>query len=169
MTQGDCILRGVNIPDWAKFGLSALEALGVPFPRFSLEFTAVLGPAVPSDSSPPVASPSLVEPLPVLFRRPMFCCETGVPLRLPGAAADVFLNFFREDSFPLDSDKAGEPGLFKDFVFLGTSPCLNFPCGVDDPLPLDIFDRSLLSPFNSLLSESFFSSSCLSSSSSSLD
>lgn len=107
----------------AGAGLPARDADGVPFalPTSLIFFRA----AALSDISPAVASPSLVDPTPILVRRAATPCGIGVPERLPGAVAVVFLIFFREDSLPLDSDSAGEPALFKDLFFL--SPCLLFP------------------------------------------
>lgn len=97
-------------------GLPARDADGVPFvlPASLIFF---LGPAA-SDISPAVASPSLMEPAPMLLR------GTGVPERLPDAAAADFLIFFRVDSLPLDSDSAGDPARFRDLLFLSPFLCL---------------------------------------------
>lgn len=116
-----------DLPPAAGTGLPAREADGVPL-ALPTSLIFFLGPA-PSDISPAVASPSLVEPAPALDRLAAF--GTGVPERLPGAVAAVFLIFFRDDSLPLDSDKAGEPARFRDLLFF-PSPCF-FPCGVEEP------------------------------------
>lgn len=42
----------------------------------------------------------------------------------------LFLCFFRDDSFPLDSDRLGDPGLLRFFVFFRGSVCLGRPDGV---------------------------------------
>lgn len=60
--------------------------------------------------------------------------DTGVPARFPVPVVADFFNFLRDDSFPLDSDNAGDPALFKDLVFLVKSPCFCLPVGVIDPL-----------------------------------
>lgn len=84
--------------------------------------------AAPSDISPAVPSPSLPDPAPILDLRAAAAaaCGRGVPPRLPVAGVAVFFIFFREDSLPLDSDNAGEPGRFKLLGFFKFSP-LGFP------------------------------------------
>ena len=46
----------------------------------------------------------------------------------------LFLCFLRDDSFPLDSDRFGDPGLFRFFGFLKGSVCFGRPEGVLVPL-----------------------------------
>lgn len=120
-----------------------------------------------------VASASLPEPCPALLRRATFGCDAGVPARLPLPIIEDFFIFLRDDSFPLDSDNAGDPARFKDLVFLANSPGFCFPCGVIDPLepvPLVLsFPSPCVSLSASFLSSSLFSSSPSSCSSSPLD
>lgn len=104
-------------------------ALGLPALELILDFSLSLDP-VPSDISPPVASPSLPEPAPALLRRAMAAEPKGVPARMPEGSTLFFIFFFRDDSFPLDSDRFGEPARLRDFLFLMASPSLCFPCGV---------------------------------------
>lgn len=141
-------------------GLPARDAEGVPraLPLTSFNFF-FLG-AAPSDISPAVASPSLPEPAPSLDRRAAAFDGRGVPERLPVAGVAAFLSFFLEDSFPLDSDSAGEPARFSDFGFFPPSPAFLF-CVPLEPLP---WSQSLEESF--LLSSSFLSASSSSSSSS---
>lgn len=104
--------------------------------------------------------------------------------RPPVAGAAVFFNFFRDDSFPLDSDRVGEPARFRDLPFFSRSPCFCLPCGVVAPLDPAALGLSLASAWPSLpsasfllasffsasfLSASFLSSSLFASSSSSLE
>lgn len=146
-------------------GLPALDAEGVPLPPLLLILIFFLGPA-PSDISPAVASPSLPDPAPPwALRFIAVCCNDGVPARLPIAGVEV-LNFcFRVDSFPLDSERVGEPARLTPLPFLPRSACFLL-CGVLplDPEGLDLSLRSLESPCPSLES-SLFSSSFSSSSS----
>ena len=149
-----------NLPPGVATGLPALEALGVPR-ALPTSFNFLFLEPVPSDISPAVASPSLPDPAPILERLAIAPPGRGVPARLPEAGVAVCLSFFLDDSLPLDSESAGEPGRFKDLPFL--DPSLGLPEGVlvpFDPVP---FDLSLPSP-SFLLSSSFLSSSFLSSS-----
>lgn len=162
-----------NSPPCTGFGLPGLEAAGVPLPLLPSSLDFFRGPA-PSESSPAVASPSLPGPVPPsLLRRCAFVCGSGESDRLPPARPADFFSFFRDDSLPLDSDRVGEPARFKDLPFFNRSPCFCLPCGV--VVPLDpVLDFSLASvwpslPSASFLSASFFSSSLLPCSSSSLE
>jgi hypothetical protein len=109
-------------------GLPALEPEGVPVapvPDLSLIFFFSFTP--PSEASPAVASPSLVAP-PMPLGRP----GSGVPERLPTPALEIF-TFLRLDSFPLDSERLGDPGRFRaPFLVFVTAFC--FPEGVLVPL-----------------------------------
>lgn len=78
-----------------------------------------------------MASPSLPDPAP-RARRAAAPWGNGVPDLLAAADAAFFLSFFREDSFPLDSESAGEPALLSDLPFLELSGF--FPDGVLVPL-----------------------------------
>lgn len=120
MSKGD-ILGGAGLP--------ALEPDGVPVapvPDLSLIFFFSFKP--PSDASPAVASPSLVAP-PTPLGRP----GRGVAERL-GTTEVVLLilTFLRVDSFPLDSERFGDPGRFS-LPFFGPSAGLGFPEGVVVP------------------------------------
>lgn len=151
-------------------GLPAREPEGVPRafvpvlrwlpPSFCFFFIL---PPTPSDISPPVASPSLVEPGP--GRR-----GKGVPLRLPASEDElgpVLAFFLRVDSVPLESETPGDPARFSDFPFLPELADF-LPWGVLlslDPAPSSFsFSFSLsLSLSLSFLSSSFlFSSSSVS-------
>jgi hypothetical protein len=89
----------------------------------------------PSDISPPVASPSLVEPMPDLDF-PAAPGGRGVPERLGCIEApdDFFSFFLRELSVPLDSERFGDPGRFRDLPFFAASTCFCLPEGVRVPL-----------------------------------
>lgn len=140
-------------------GLPALDAEGVPRALPLTSFNFFFLETAPSDISPPVASPSLPDPAPI--RRAAAPWGRGVPALLPVAGVAFFLSFFREDSFPLDSERVGEPGRLRDLPFF--EPSGFFPDGVLVPfVPAPFaFSPAFLS------SSSFFSSSFLSSSPSS--
>ena len=102
-----------------------------------------------------MASPSLVAP--AIFGRP----GSGVVerLALTDPVAVPFLNFFlRVDSFPLDSDKLGDPGRLRDLCFFSRSVALCLPDGVVFPL---VFAPEASFSFSSacFLASSSFSSS----------
>jgi hypothetical protein len=84
---------------------------------------------------------------------------TGVEVRVAWEDEEcLFLCFFRDDSFPLDSDKFGDPGLFRFFAFFRGSVCLGRPEGVLVPfveVPDGSFDSALALFF---ASSSFFRS-----------
>ena len=78
----------------------------------------------------------LVEPAPETEGAGDIGRDPGIGVLEPDRAAldeCFFLCFFREDSFPLDSDRFGEPDLFKFLDFKG-SKCLGRPDGVFVPL-----------------------------------
>ncbi|KAI6773563.1 hypothetical protein HG531_000412 [Fusarium graminearum] len=97
--------------------LPARDAEGVPRALWLTSFNFFLLAIAPSDISPAVASPSLPDPAP-RARRAAAPCGNGVPDLLAAADAAFFLSFFREDSFPLDSESAGEPALLISFVLI---------------------------------------------------
>ena len=104
-------------------GLPARDADGVP--DLILIFFFSFRP--PSDPSPAVASPSLVAPPAAPLGRP----GNGVPDRL-GTCEEVplpVLTFFRVDSFPLESDRFGEPGRFSLLPFFNAD-VFDLPGGV---------------------------------------
>lgn len=84
---------------------------------------------------------------------------TGVEVRVGWEDEEcLFLCFFRDDSFPLDSDKFGDPGLLRFFAFFKGSVCLGRPEGVLVPFveaPDGSFDSNLALL---LASSSFFRS-----------
>ena len=124
-------------------------------------FFFFLMPPAPSDISPPVASPSLVEPV----RCDGLPTIRGVELRLPVSEAvlgPVLAFFFRVDSVPLESETPGEPARFKDLPFFPDSTTAFLPCPVS--LPLEAPDLSF--SFSLSLSLPSLSSSFLASSSS---
>lgn len=70
----------------------------------------------------------------------------GVDIPVGCEDACFFLSFFREDSLPLDSERLGDPGRLRFFVFSG-SECFGRPEGVLVPLddaPEGSFDGSIL-------------------------
>lgn len=77
--------------------------------------------------------------------------------------AGPFLTFFlREDSFPLDSDRLGEPGRLRDLGFFRMSVVLCLPDGVVLPLVLAPEASFSFSSASFLASSSFSSSFSLS-------
>lgn len=136
-------------------GLPARDPAGVPLaPVPSCRRRFILPPA-PSDISPAVASPSLVDPAPRADGPP----GRGVALRLPVTelvGPSFFFFLFRVDSVPLESEPSGDPGRFRDLPFFTASAAAFLPWGVSGPLDDE------LTPFLSLsvlLSSSSFSDS----------
>lgn len=122
-----CAVIGLS-GSWLAGALGELarEPVGVPFapvPRCGRRLTL---PPAPSDISPAVASPSLVDPCP---RE-----GSGVALRLPVTEPlgpnFFFLFLFRVDSVPLESEPNGEPGRLRDLPFLAVSAAVFLPWGV---------------------------------------
>lgn len=148
----------------AGLGLLARETAGVP--RELATILIFFFVPAPSDISPAVASPSLPDPTAILERRRAFAWGRGVPDRLPVAIVEFFFGFFLVDSFPLDSERAGEPARFRDLLFLPVSACLCLSWGVVTPFGAESLFLSFISAELSLASASFFSSSLLPSSSS---
>jgi hypothetical protein len=158
--------RENNIPaTGAGIGLPALEPDGVffaPVPTSLIFFFLT----APSDISPPVASPSLIDPAPTFDRCVPKPGGRGVVDLLSWTDADAFFIFLRVDSLPLDSERFGEPGRLSDLPFFRASVCFCLPDGVVAPLD-EVPDATL--SFGSclifvLFSSSFLASSCFSSS-----
>lgn len=91
------------------------------------------------------------------------CRDPGAGVKPPIGCEDelCFFFFFRVDSFPLDSERFGEPALLRDFAFFKGSLCLGRPDGVFVPFD-EAPDGSLESDFSVfsfalfLASSSFF-------------
>lgn len=86
------------------------------------------------------------------------CREPGAEVTLAGWDACFCFCFFLVDSFPLDSERFGEPGRFNVFFFRG-SVCLGRPDGVFVPL-LEVPEATLDSSFALALASSSFFLSC---------
>lgn len=114
-------------------GLPARDPAGVPLaPVPSCGRRFILPPA-PSDISPAVASPSLVDPASRADGPP----GRGVAPRLPATelvGPSFFFFLFRVDSVPLESEPSGDPGRFRDLPFFAASAADFLPWGVSGPL-----------------------------------